>query len=105
MFRAVLGLINPGFCMGIFQPRIVLSPNHMQMIYDMAILIFKYLQMCLCGGLALSSQTVESSFRTLWLVKLARKMIWLETIFWLHPPYKFANSTTILFGNFRQIVL
>jgi hypothetical protein len=55
--------------------------------------------------LASFSQTVGSLLRTHWPEKPARKNDILGTISFNKSPFKFADSPTILFGDYRQIIL
>ncbi len=67
-----------------FHSRTILSPNHKLLIFDLVILIFKYLEMYLGRGLAPYSPAVGSLLRTPWLAMLTGKMKHLgNVLFWL----------------------
>ncbi len=80
----------------------ILFPYCTAFVYSLAILILQYFEAYLVVGLAPSSQTVGFSLSTI---------CWLENdtlgnVFYsLNPTCKFANFPTMLFGDYRQIVL
>ncbi len=74
-------------------------------MYDASILILNTCKCIFFGCQSPSSQTVGSLLRTPWPAKPATKMIYLETYFLKNPQCKFADSRTIHFGDYCQIVL
>ncbi len=69
----------------LFHCWIVLLPNHLSLMYNAAILIFLYLQMCFGGGIAPYSWTGGFLQKTAWLLKPAKNII-LANVFlcWIH---------------------
>ncbi len=78
--------------------------SRISLIHDSAILILICLEVYLGVVQAPSSQTVGSILRTPHKCSRPEKWYTLKHIFLPNPPCKFANSSTILFANYHQIV-